>query len=292
MHRREEASYNFRTVFSATTPAGAVSSGELTEIWINGRRWRWTVSEDDFEHTRLLHNGELLEDHHATALPLRGHMLRNQLYWAVTRDHSIASIRTARTIWHGAAVLCIFTEPESAADASAPQSGGRNWNEEEYCVDDANRLVVYSPAPGSYTEFSYDAAIDFHGKRLADRLVTFVNGVQVIAATFQIADATQADADSLSPASGMTSSPAPATLGGTFLARWELPAGEAAGSGRAIVHASIDADGNVAEAEIASSSGAAFSSQALGQIIQRNFGRTSSMRLAWVEVVSAPAGSR
>jgi hypothetical protein len=287
-HRAGEFPYTFRVVFTATWPTGVSRSGELTEVWMNGKKWSWTIREGDFEHTRLLYNSELLEDHHAAAIPMRAHTLRNHLFWAASRPNAKASIRTAQTMWHGATVTCILAGTEGFVD-TAGQSGGRLWNEEEYCVDDAFRLVVYSPAPGSYTQFGYEAGIDFHGKRLPDSLVTFVNGTQVVSATFQIADPTQADADLLAPAPGMTSSPAPVTLGGSFVTRLETPAVLPGNSGRAIIHASIDGDGNVADAEVAASSSAAFSAQALSQIRQQQFGRTGSMRQAWIEVVPAAA---
>ncbi len=169
---------------------------------------------------------------------------------------------------------------------ATPQSRtlqSRAWNEEEYCADDSDRLVVYSPAPGAYTQFGYDGGIDFGGKHLADKLISVVNGAQILSASFQIAEATQADADSLTPSAGMTSRPAPVTLGGLLFSRSSSSALQ--GDNRVIVHASIDGDGNVSEAEVASSSSAAFSNAALSEIKQQKFGRNGTVRQGWIEVV-------
>jgi len=283
-HTPDELSFHFRANFTTTDADGVSVSGELTEVWINGRKWRWAVSQGDFEHTRLLYNGELLEDHHTVSLPMRAHALRNQILWAGGIPGPKAAIRTAQTMWHGQAITCILAAREVSGEASPAQSQGRGWNEEEYCTDDSDRLVVYSPAPGAYTQFHYDGAIDFGGRHLADKLVSVVNGGQILTASFQIAEATQEDADSLTPSTGMTSTPAPVTLGGLLFARRVSPAA-LQGDNRVIIHAAIDGDGNVSEAEVASSSSPAFSNAALSEIKQQKFGRNGTVRQGWIEVV-------
>jgi beta-lactamase regulating signal transducer with metallopeptidase domain len=286
-HASGSAPFDFRASFTATESNGAAVSGELTETWINGKKWRWTVSQSDYEVTRLLYNGQLLEDHHVTSIPMRAHMLRNQVFWALGAPGARVAIRTAQTTWHGQPATCILASRDAAADASAAQSSTRAWNEEEFCADDQDRLVVYSPAPGTYMQFTYDGAIDFHGKHLADKLITFVNGAQVISATFEVTDATPASADSLIPSPGMISTPAPATLAGTVFARLGSSAAQPGDSVRAIIHASIDSEGKVVEAEIASSSSPAFSAGALGGVKQQQFGYTGTMRQAWIQVAPA-----
>jgi len=278
-HTPGESSFRFRANFTATDSNGAPVSGELTEIWINGKKWLWTISQGDFEHTRLAYNGQLLEDHHTVSLPMRAHALRNQILWAAGTPGPRAEIRTAQTTWHQEPLTCILV----SRDAAPAESSGRGWNEEEYCSDDSDRLVIYSPAPGGYTQFGYDGGITFDGKHLADKLITVVNGAQVLSASFQIAEATQADADSLTPSAGMTSTPAPVTLGGLLFARRDSSVLQ--GDGRVIIHASIDGDGNVSEAEVASSSSAAFSNTALSEIKQQKFGRNGTVRQGWIEVV-------
>lgn len=282
-HNSGESSFHFRANFTTTDSHGAPVSGELTEIWINGKKWLWTMSQGDFEHTRLAYNGQLLEDDHAVSLPMRAHALRNQILWATGMPGQKAAIRTAQTMWLGQSLTCVLVSRDPGGDAPTPESQTRAWNEEEYCIDDSDRIAVYSPAPGGYTQFGYDGGINFAGKHLADKLVSVVNGAQVLSASFQIADATQADADSLTPSAGMRSTPAPVTLGGLLFARRESSALQ--GDGRVIIHASVDGGGNVTEAEIASSSSAAFSAAALNEIKQQQFGRNGTVRQGWIEIV-------
>src|SRR6185437_7749860 len=113
-HTPGESSFRFRANFTATDSNGAPVSGELTEIWINGKKWLWTISQGDFEHTRLAYNGQLLEDHHTVSLPMRAHALRNQILWAAGTPGPRAEIRTAQTTWHQEPLTCILVSRDAA----------------------------------------------------------------------------------------------------------------------------------------------------------------------------------
>ena len=71
-------------------------------------------------------------------------------------------MRTATGSLNGAEQRCVLIA-FGAGDRSF--TGGRNWEESEYCVDSQSGLLtVYSPVPGLYVRYDYSSGIRFHDK--------------------------------------------------------------------------------------------------------------------------------
>ena len=266
--------YRFTVSFQAAGNALETGPGELTETWFTGQKWRWTASLGGVSHTRLHVDGQLLEDRHVAVIPMRAHMLRNEILWGTQGLRG--RIRTARVQWQGRAVTCLL-----ASEAGEINASGRSWDDEEYCLDDATAtLVVHSIAPGTYAFFEY-GDVHFHGYALPDRVRIYVNGALAVDAAFTIADATAADAESLTPQPGMTSVPPPVGIVGPFYARTGTDSGNAAQP--VVVHAEIDGDGKVVEAELSAGNAGLFQA-ALEQIRSMKFGQTGAERQAYIDV--------
>jgi len=134
-------------------------------------------------------------------------------------------------------------------------------------------LQVHSAAPGTYTVFGYTKNLQFHGKTLPDHLTTYVAGARVIDADLTITDPTvSSDQLTLTQAmianarSGMVLSegmrmpmnvPGPASLSAIQIA---------------MVHAELDAQGNVTDLELSAASDAGLVQSALDAVKQMSFG--------------------
>ncbi len=207
-------------------------------------------------------------------------MLRNEVLWATRGLGNGIRIRTAKVEWQGRAATCLLVSDSDEDARVAPR--GRDWGEEEYCMDNATAtLVVHSIAPGTYSLFTYGGA-PFRGYSLPGRVQIYVNGGLAVDGTFTIADATQADAESLTPTAEMTGTPAPIGLMGPFLARTEAGSGNARQS--VVVHAEIDGEGNVVEAELSAAVNPGLFQAALQQIRSMKFGQTGAERQAYIDV--------
>lgn len=268
--------YRFTVSFQAAGNALETGPGELTETWMNGQLWRWTASLGGVSHTQLRAHGQLLEDRHLPVIPMRAHMLRNEVLWATRGLGNGIRMRTAKVEWQGKPATCLLVSEGEQSTA------GRSWDEEEYCMDDATAtLVVHSIAPGTYALFTYGAA-PFHGYSLPDHVQIYVNSALAVDSQFSIADATDADAESLTPAPGMTATPPPIGLVGPFYGRVESVPGS--GTQPVVVHTEIDGDGNIVESELSAAANPGLFQQALDHIRTMKFGQTGTERQAYITV--------
>ncbi len=247
-HERGVPPYRLHASFAAGGNALQTGQGEISETWMTGQRWQWTVNLGSISHVQQVYLGVLFENQHIAVIPMRAHMLRNEIFWARAQPGLAARLRTAKTLWQGKPATCLLESPDSAIDGFDSSAQARFWNEDEYCFDDASGdLVVHSFVPGTYAQFEYGAQTQFHQLRIPERIRIYVAGTAVVDASLQITDATAADESALTPAPEMTSSPTPTQLGPAFRA-WA----PAKNGGQAIVHAEVDGDGNVVEAEVSS----------------------------------------
>jgi hypothetical protein len=214
-------------------------------------------------------------------------MVRNEVFWAVGAPGLINRLRTAAIQWNGKPATCILT---SGADGDAAQSQSRLWEEEEYCIDDASgTLQVHSIAPGTYACFDYSANRQFHGHLVPNRITIYVGGSPAADASFTLVDATAADEASLVPTPAMTTNPPPVTLDGFMRTGIDETSPLAAGGIQpVIVHAEVDGEGKVVEAELSAASNPALVQPALDLVKKMNFGYTRGERQMYVNVKFAP----
>ena len=142
--------------------------------------------------------------------------------------------------------------------------------------------------PGTYTVFGYTKNLQFHGKSLPDHLTTYVAGARVIDADLTITDpVVSPDQLTLTQAmitngrSGMVLSegirmpmkvPGPASLSAIQIA---------------MIHAELDAQGNVTDVELSAASDASLAQTALDVVRQMKFG-TSGQSQAYINVRIVP----
>jgi BlaR1 peptidase M56 len=290
-HAQGMPPYRFDVTFVAGGNALNVGSGEITETWMTGQKWRWTVSLGDISHTQLLSRGQVLEDKHVAVIPMRAHMLRNEVLWATRWFGPNARLRIAEISWQGKPATCVLGSAPGQADSAMP--AGRSWDEEEYCIDDSTgELMVHSIVPGTYAQFGYDAHLQFHGLHIPDRIRIYVAGALAVDGSLRIADTTAADEASLTPTNEVSASGQPLGLGAAFRMRADSQHGQGGNAPqRVIVHAEIDGDGNVIETEISAATDPGPIPAALEHVRLMNHGHTGTERQGYIEVRFTQVGN-
>lgn len=171
--------YDLKTAF---TVSGAFSSGAWREEDISPGegKYRWTVDGPDFSAVNMNLNRVFYSNQRATGLPLRLVQFREAIFYAQPVVGPRATLRTATASLNGMDLTCALV----ARDAiTAATTGGRQWEEEEYCVDPkAGVLITYSQAPGSYVLYDYSKALQFHGKLIANGFIITEAGQTIIEA--------------------------------------------------------------------------------------------------------------
>jgi hypothetical protein len=157
--------YDLKTTFNVS---GSLSSGTWQEEDMSpgAGRYRWTVSGPGYSAVNLNLNRIFYSDQPATGLPLRLIQAREAIFYTQPAVGPRATLRTATGTLNGVDLTCALV----ARDATVPAgTGGRQWEEEEYCVDPkAGTLITYSQAPGSYVLYDYSKGLHFHGKLIAN----------------------------------------------------------------------------------------------------------------------------
>jgi beta-lactamase regulating signal transducer with metallopeptidase domain len=286
-HSREMPPFHFTAQFTASGNAAETGPGELTEIWMNGQKWRWTASLGNSSVVRIANHGQLLENGHAATIPMRAHELRNEIFWAAGANDGFAAnaqLRTAKTQWNGRPATCLLASRSTEAAAqTAVQTQARLWQEEEYCVDDSSGLlVVHSVAPGTFAVFGYDSNRQFHGRTLPGRITIYVSGSLVADTSFSIGDTNPEDEAAVTPGKEMTSGPVVQTQ---MPQRTSIAAPAVAGSaGAVVVPADVNGEGNVVGEEISSASDPALTQTALDIVKTNRFGYTGTQRQIYLNV--------
>ena len=271
--------FDFKVTFVASGKLNYTGQGELTETWKSGQNWRVTEQIGDYSLIRLGYSGKAADEHPVNLIPMRAQMLRNEVMWRTSNAINSAGtsfIRTAVAQWNGKPVTCILL---SHASAAAAQAQSRLWEETEYCIaNDTGLIQLHSAAPGTYTVFVYTKNVNFHGKSLPDHLSTFVAGVQVIDA-----DLTITDLSADPPATTATGRSAIA-LSDAMVMPLNIPGPSNADI---MIHAELDADGNVTDAEVSAASDPKLASSALDAVKQMKLGRTGQSQ-AYIHVRYTP----
>jgi hypothetical protein len=290
LHNASTPPHRLDAAFNASGNVKQTGSGELTEIWLSGRQWRWTANLGGASIVRLASGGPILQAQAASEVPMRVHMLRNAIFWAALPAPSNDQIRTAEDEWNGKPVTCLLFSRVSGAAARIQT---RLWQESEYCIDPASGLLqVHSIAPGTYTVYGYSGSA-FHGLVVPDRITIYVAGEVAVDANLRIADPTPADESLLARAPEMAENGKVVEL--AMPVRFPLIAsGIATGSNTAliqpvIVHAQINADGTASEEEISAASDPALEQRALDLVKGMKFHYGGVQRQAYINVEFSPA---
>lgn len=217
------------------------------------------------------------------AIPPAVHVLRNAIFWAATSGvpDSEGSIRSSPVIWNGKPTTCLLFSPRG----EDPQ-GGRSWDEQEFCIDDASGLLqVHSFVPGTYVQYTYNSA-PYHGRSPASGITIFSGNKKVLDAQVTITDAGTPDESLFVPTEEMKSYGPVGTGVGPSRWFWQAPAASVsdAAAKPVIVHASVDGQGTVVSEELWIASDPALVQTAFDLVKAKGFPPNGNTREIYVEV--------
>ncbi|HEY3771210.1 MAG TPA: hypothetical protein VGN44_21230 [Candidatus Angelobacter sp.] len=278
LHAPGSAAFTLKVNFSGSGNVHYTGSGEMEETWLSPFNFRWSARLGNFELTRISSGRQIFDDKPVDFIPIRVHMLRDAIFWPINFNQAHALIRTATAQWKGSEVTCILTSGGMSDPTPTP---GRRWVEREYCIDTKTGLLqILSDAPGIYVLFDYRNSLQFHGRTLASKISIVEGGKTVLEAHLgSIADADQNNTNLLTPTPEMRGNAGP-ILSGTM----RFPQNISVSSGASviqpvIIHAILDKNGRVLDAELVESSDEAFSQTALALVKQSSYGQGQDARL-------------
>jgi hypothetical protein len=254
--------YDMKTTF---TVSGALSSGAWQEedTSPSGGMYRWTAQGPGYSALNMTLNRIFYTNQASISLPLRLIQVRGVIFRMAAVVGSYATLRTANGILNGVDVVCALVAHNATVPAG---TGGRQWEEEEYCVDPkTNTLLIYSESPGSYVVFDYSKALQFHGKLIANGFTITQAGQTIVEA--QTASVTDPAND---PAAFQTAGLNQIGVGPAMAPAWHFhmrlpfPNGAPSGTSQIVVlHGMQAPSGQLSDVELLASSDASLNQSAL-----------------------------
>src|SRR5262249_28185516 len=205
--------------------------------------------------------GRIFDDKISPFIPMRLQMLRGAIFWPINFEQAHTLIRTAAVTWKGKELTCVLISGEMSEATPTP---GRRWVEREFCIENKTGLLqILSDVPGVYVVYDYANAVKFHGRVLPRQFSIAEGGNTVLDARIEsLADAISGAP--LTPSEQMKANGPGPLLGGTIrFPRFVPVAPGAAIVQPVIVHAILDRNGKVGDAELVESSGGALGQSAL-----------------------------
>jgi hypothetical protein len=278
--------YRLHVSFTAMGGGANSGAGELTELWLSGRDWRWAATLGSNAVDQVSSQGRIANVQGPGPVPMRVHMLRNAIFWARRTAPDRAQVRTAAVHRDSRPATCLLL-----SGIVTPEPQGRIWEEEEFCIDNASgALLLHSIAPGTYEVYGYGKGQQFHGRYVPDRITIYVNREAVVDAQVSLTDLGAADPSTFALTPEMIANGPVTPL--VLPMRMPLNVPGASTSTRiepAIIHASIDGNGKVLEEEVSSAADAAIVQSALDVVRNTNFAPSGSQVQAYINVRFLPA---
>jgi hypothetical protein len=274
--------FDLKASFNSSGSAGNSGPGTIEESWLSGATWKWSEHLGSYSQLRIFHKGVAYDSNPGSYQPLRLQMIRQAVFWPVAGNFANDVIRVAEASWNGKPVTCALI---AGPRANASQETGRQWIEEEFCVDPATGfLQTYSIAPGIYDVYDYSNALEFHGHTLARRITIVENSIPIATVELnEIKDLNTTDASLFTPGADMKGPGI--TIGPPM--RFPQFAKHAAATSVVqpiIIHAALDVSGRVLEAEALQTSDSALSDAALKLVKNTNYGPTRNRQLVQRDV--------
>ncbi len=259
--------YDLKTTF---TVSGSLSSGQWQEEDTSpaGLHYRWTVQGPSYSAVNMNLNRIFYSSQPATGLPLRLVQFREAIFYTEPTVGNRATLRTANASLNGVDLVCALVAHNAIAPAG---TGGRQWEEEEYCVDPkAVALITYSPAPGLYILYDYSKGLQLNGKLIANGFTITQAGQTIIEAQTESVTAPANNPEAFQTTGlneigvGAVMSPA-----WRFRLRMPVPAGTESAASQAAtsqiveLHGMQAPDGQLSDLELLASSDASFNQAAL-----------------------------
>ncbi|HMC61505.1 MAG TPA: hypothetical protein VKJ01_20105 [Candidatus Solibacter sp.] len=263
--------YDLKTSFSAS--GGLVSDGSwMLEDMARGRGYRWTAQGPNYSAINLypqsIENG-LYGNQPSGNLPLRLMQVRAAIFFKNPTVGPQASLRTATGFLNGAEQHCVLIV---IGAGNRSFTGGRNWEESEYCVDaQTGLLTTYSPVPGLFVHYDYSSAIRFHNKSIPTGFTISEAGQMVAEArTISVTDP-PASTDAMFNPAGLIALGAGRAMNPGFNLPMVMPvpgrpfpdSNAHAAIQVVTLHGNVSGDGRLSEVEILASSDATLNQAAL-----------------------------
>lgn len=242
--------FSLKLSFTSSGQARYTGAGEMEETRYSRDLWRWSARLGGYSQVRIFQGRIAYDEKTAGPIPLRLQMVRGAVLWSMARVRPGAAMRMASAKWNGMEVMCALL----ATEVEPGLTPGRGWGEREYCVDPkAGLLRVYSDAPGIYVTYDYSDALNFHGRSMARRITVSEGGETVLQIHIDsLEDPGPADATAFKPTQQMFANGpgvvlrAPIRLSDVA----PSPSGREGTISPVIVHATLDNQGKVEEAEV------------------------------------------
>jgi hypothetical protein len=178
--------YDLKTTFAVS---GSLSAGQWQEedIFPGGGLYRWNAEGPGYSAVNLTAKRIFYSSQPSAVLPLRLMQVRESIFRPEPVVGPRATLRTANASLNGADLVCVLLAHNALGQAA---TGGRRWEEAEYCVDPkTGALVTFSQAPGVYVRYDYSKALQFHGKLIPNSFTISQAGQTIIEAqTESVAD--------------------------------------------------------------------------------------------------------
>ncbi len=179
--------YDIKTAFNALGSGSSDGSWEMEDISPGANVYRWTAQGPGYSAVHLILNKVLYSNRSTDNLPMRLAQARAAMFFTESSFGPRASVRHASGNLDGLDLTCVLVAHNMMGRTV---SGGRSWDEAEYCIDPKSKTVVtYSPLPGLYIHYDYGSAIQFHDTIVPGKFTITQAGQPVIEArTVSVAD--------------------------------------------------------------------------------------------------------
>ena len=266
--------YDLKTTFQ--TYGGGASDGTwmLQDTSPAPRMYRWAAQGPGYSSINYYPDstqGMLYSNQPASVLPLRLMQVRDAIFFTYQIPGPQASVRTATASLNGAQQNCVLVV---IGAGNRSFSGGRNWEESEYCVDARTGLLsTWSPAPGLFVQYDYSGAMSFHGRTIPGGFTITQGGQKIIEAkTVSIGDPPKAD-DAMFSTNGLSAISVGREMAPPVIFRSVMPvpgqrfplSNEKAVMQVVLVHGTVKDDGHLGESEILASTDSSLNQIALQQ---------------------------
>jgi hypothetical protein len=264
--------YDLKTSFIAS--GGLASDGSWTLEDISaGHMYRWTANGPNYSAVNLYPQGTtngLYGNQPSGILPLRLIQVRSAIFFVYPMVGTQASVRTAIGSLNGAQQNCVLIV---IGAGNRSFTGGRNWEESEYCFDAQTGLLSqYSPAPGMFVRYDYSSGIRFHDKFIPTAFTISENGQTVAEArTISVGDPPPATDPMFNPAGLTALGTGRAMNPGSNLpimmpVAGRLPTSTANAAMQVVaLHGNVGGDGHLSEVEILASTDPTLNQAAVNQ---------------------------
>ena len=272
--------YDLKTTFSASGSPSSDGVWNLEDVSPSAGVYRWTAQSPSFSVINLFTGGLLYSSRPSGGIPLRLAQVREAIFFSFQMPGPQASVRTGKGFLNGIAQNCILV---AIGAGSQSFSGGRNWEESEYCMDaNTGLLTTYSPVPGLFVHYDYSSGTNFHGKMIPSSFTITEGGHTVIEArTVSVKDPTGSN-DSVFSIAGLQ----PLGVGramnphSRFRSIMQVPSqvavNQAPGAQVVVLIGSVSQEGRVLESEVISSTRVDLNQLALDRVNNLTLGNAQA----------------